>query len=174
MLSAVLRFHDGITRLTFWIAMAAVFYLTAVTAFEVASRYLFRAPTDWAPDTSAVAFAFIAFLAVPELTRDSGHAAMTFVVANASPAVSMLLTRVSLALACVACAICVWYGAFEAARQIGNGVTMISVLPIPKSIVTVAIVYGLASTALYFLRQFFATFTIKSTKDDPEWSGTYS
>jgi TRAP-type C4-dicarboxylate transport system permease small subunit len=174
MLKSLAVVHDGLTRLTFQMATAAVFYLTAVTAFEVASRYLFLAPTDWAPDTSAIAFAFIAFLAVPELTRQSGHAAMTFVVQHARPAVAIQLTRLSLAIAFIACAICTWFGAVEGMRQVNQGVTMIAVLPIPKWIVTFAIVYGLASTALYFMRQFCATFMHSNAKESSEWSGTYS
>ena len=174
MLTAVLRLHDGLSRLTFWIAMAAVFYLTAVTSFEVVSRYVFTAPTDWAPDTSAIAFAYIAFLAVPELTRNHGHAAMTFVVDNARPALGIQLKRAALIIAFAACAICTWYGAFEAFRQISRGVTMIAVLPIPKGLVTVVIVYGLASMGLYFLRDFVATFARSANKDSARWSGTYS
>lgn len=158
MLSRLLRVHDGLTRLTFWVSAAAVAYLTAVTALEVLTRYLFKAPTGWAPDTSAVAFAFIAFLAAPELTRQSGHAAMTFIVERSTPRISSLLSRLSLAVSILVCLLLAWYGSIEAARQIAGNVTMIAVLPIPKWIVTASIVYGLGSMALYFLRQLMATF----------------
>ena len=173
MLETLKRIHDGVTRLTFWAAMASVFYLTAVTAFEVIARYFFRSPSDWAPDTSAVAFAFIAFLAAPELTRHSGHAAMTFVVDTAHPVVSIWLRRMSLALAGLVCVILTWYGASETGRQIANDVSMIAATRIPKWVVTGAIVYGIGSSALYFFRHLLASFS-PSRKDNPKWSGTYS
>ncbi|ODT66808.1 MAG: C4-dicarboxylate ABC transporter permease [Pelagibacterium sp. SCN 63-23] len=173
MLRVLARLHDGVTRLTFWGAAISVFYLTAITAYEVVSRYFFRAPSDWAPDTSAVAFAFIAFLAAPELTRHSGHAAMTFVVEGASPAVSRWMTRLGLSISAVVCLVLTWFGGIEAGRQIAGNVAMIAATPIPKWIVTGAIVYGLASSALYFIRHLLASF-FPSNKDASKWSGTFS
>lgn len=157
MLKGLCRLHDGVTTLTFWAATAAVFYLTAVTALEVVSRYFFRAPTGWAPDTSAVAFAFIAFLAAPQLTRAQGHAAMTFVVEFAPRGVSLFMRRFSLLIAAVVCGFLAWFGGVESSRQIGQGVTMIAATPIPKYLVTVSITYGFASMAIYFVRQLAAT-----------------
>ena len=158
MLVGVLRLHDAVTRLTFWMAAAAVAYLTVVTAVEVGARYLFRAPSGWAPDTTAVSFAFIAFLAAPEVTRQSGHAAMTFIVERSTPVVASLLRRLSLALSILVCLLLAWYGLMESARQIQGNITMIAVLPIPKWIVTLSIVYGLTGMALYFLRSLVGTF----------------
>lgn len=152
MLTSLLRIHDGLTRLTLWMAVAAVAYLTAATAFEVVARYVFDAPTDWAPDTSAIAFAFIAFLAAPELTRVQGHAAMTFAVNNARADVAHVMRLICLVIATLTCAVCAYFGVVETLRQIDRGVTMIAVLPIPKWIVTGAIAYGLTSMSLYFLR----------------------
>lgn len=173
MLSTLARFHDGITRLTFWMSIASVFYLTVVTAYEVLARYLFRAPSDWAPDTSAVAFAFIAFLAVPELTRNSGHAAMTFVVDTAAPAIAVWIQRLGLAISAVVCIALAWFGTIETVRQISSNVTMIAATPIPKWVVTGAIVYGLFSASLYFIRHLLVTF-IPTHKEVPQWNGTYS
>lgn len=157
-LAPVLRLQDGLSLLTFWVAMAAVTYLTAATAIEVVLRYAFRAPTGWAPDTSAVAFSFIAFLAAPQLTRMSGHAAMTFVVQSAPGWLALWMTRFSLLMSCAVCALLAWYGYFETLRLIRRGVTMIAVTPIPKALVVGAIVYGLAGSSLYFLRQFAGSF----------------
>lgn len=164
MISSLLRVHDAITRMTFWVAAAAVAYLTVVTAVEVIARYAFRAPSGWAPDTTAVSFAFIAFLAAPEVTRQSGHAAMTFIVERSGPVAGLMLNRVSLVLSILVCLLLAWYGALESARQIEGKITMIAVLPIPKWIVTVSIVYGLASMGFYFLRSLVGTFGPAASK----------
>lgn len=181
MLAGLLRLHDGLTRLTFRGAAVAVAYVTLVTALEVFQRYALRMPSDWAPDTSAIAFAFVTFLAAPELTARGGHAAMTFFLEGARPAISRWMLRLTCAIGALACGLCAWFGGLEAARQIEGGVTMIAVTPIPKWVVTVVIVYGLASMALHFLRQLAGSFRTGSadaegiTPDgEKEWSGTFS
>jgi TRAP-type C4-dicarboxylate transport system permease small subunit len=163
MLATLAKLHDGLTRLTFWISAAAVLYVTAATSWEVVGRYAFDAPSDWSPDTSAVAFAYITFLAAPMLTREGGHAAMTFVTETAPRHVSAWLTRFSHFLGAVTCFLCAYVGADETGRQIGRGVMMISVTPIPKWLVSAVIVYGLASMGLYFLRHLFASFRSDAT-----------
>lgn len=170
-LGPVLRLQDGLSVLTFWIAMAAVAYLTAATAMEVVMRYVFRAPTGWATDTSAVAFAFIAFLAAPQLTRTSGHASMTFVVQYAPGSLALWMTRISMLLGFGVCALLSWFGFFETLRLISRGVTMIAVTPIPKALVIGTIVYGLASSSLYFLRHFMASFLPPDPDESPEAHG---
>lgn len=163
-LRPVLLLQDGLAWLGFRLAMLAVAYLTLTTAGEVVMRYAFRSPSGWAPDTSAVAFAFIAFLAAPELTRSSGHAAMTFVVQSAPPPVSRWMARAALAAGFGVCALIAWFGLIETRRQIAGGVMMIAVTPIPKWLVTGAIVYALASSALYFLRHLAASFRAPGTE----------
>ncbi len=158
MLTALARLHDGLTRLTSWLAAAAVLYVTAATAWEVVGRYAFASPSDWSPDTTAVAFAYITFLAAPLLTREGGHAAMTFVTETAPAAVALWLTRFSHLLGAVTCGLCAYVGAIETGRQIGRGVTMITVTPIPKWLVSGVIAYCLASMAVHFLRHLVATF----------------
>lgn len=157
-LGAMQRLHDGITHLSFWGAMLAVCYLTLVTAWEVIGRYVFKAPSGWAPDTAAVSFALVTFLSAPMLTWKGGHAAMTAVV-NVLPAGgAKWLQRFTLLLAIVACGLCTWFGAIETVRLYERGVTMIAVTPIQKWWVMSAIVYGLGSITLYFIRHFLATF----------------
>ena len=152
------RLHDGLTRLTFWLAAAAVLYVTAATAWEVIGRYALATPSDWSPDTSAVAFAYITFLAAPMLTKQHGHAAMTFAAETAPRAVSLWLARFSHLVGVIACGLCAYVGAIEAGRQIERGVMVISVTPIPKWAISGVIVYCLGSMAIYFLRHLLSTF----------------
>lgn len=154
----LLRLHDGLTNASFWGATVAVAYLTLVTAWEVFGRYALQAPSDWAPDTAAVSFAMITFLAAPMLTRNTGHARMTFIAEKASPETALWLNRFVLFLGMAACGLCAWYGIAETTRQVTRGVKMIAVTPIPKWVVTGVIAYSLMSMALYFLRHLAATF----------------
>lgn len=154
----LLRIHDGLTQLTFWVSAASVAYLTIVTAWEVVGRYLLRMPSDWAPDTAAVSFAFVTFLAAPMLTWKGGHASMTAVVDHVPHRASQWMRRLTLLLAFLVCALCAWFGAQETFRLYTRGVTMITVTPLQKWWVMITVVYALASMALYFLRHLVATF----------------
>ncbi|RKF16817.1 TRAP transporter small permease [Roseovarius spongiae] len=171
----LLWLHDAVTGLGFWVATFGVLYLTLVTAGEVFSRYVLSAPTDWAPDTAAVAFALITFLAVPWLTWKAGHASMDFVVRSVRPRLSVWLKRLTYLIGCVVCALCAWIGGVETARQISNGVMIVSVTPIPKWAVFGPLVYAMGSSALYFARHLAASFA--SSDRNPAtggdaWSGT--
>lgn len=154
----LLRLHDALTRATYWMATFGVLYLTIVTAGEVFGRYALSTPTDWAPDTAAVSFALVTFLAVPYLTWKSGHASMNFIVDHAPAGVAMFLRRTSLLLGVLVCGACAWIGLAESLRQIGGGVMVVSVTPIPKWVIFVPLTYALASSALYFLRHLAETF----------------
>ncbi|WP_397544660.1 TRAP transporter small permease subunit [Roseovarius salis] len=169
------QLHDALTRATFWAATFAVLYLTLVTAGEVFGRYVLSAPSDWAPDTAAVAFGLITFLAVPHLTWKSGHASMDFVVSAVPSRVSVVMQRINYTIGLLVCAVCAWIGGAEAARQISSGVMIVSVTPIPKWAVFVPLVYGLGSSALYFARHLAASFgpgDPAGNQGGRSWSGT--
>jgi TRAP-type C4-dicarboxylate transport system permease small subunit len=174
MMRWLLRLHDGVTIVAFWGATVSVAYLTLATAWEVFGRYALGAPSDWAPDTAAVSFALITFLAAPMLTWKSGHATMTFIVEKTNPAVSRWMTRLTLLIGIGVCGLCTYYGGVEVSRQFSRGVTMIAVTPIPKWIVTAVIVYSFGSITLYFLRHLVSSFRRNDPQEDggAEWSGT--
>ncbi|KZY37466.1 C4-dicarboxylate ABC transporter permease [Roseovarius sp. HI0049] len=168
------RVHDAITSATFWAASFGVLYLTLVTAGEVFGRYVLASPSDWSPDTAAVAFGLITFLAVPYLTWKSGHASMDFIVNAVPRRLSIGMMRVNYVIGFAVCALVAWVGGVETARQISSGVMIVSVTPIPKWVVFVPLVYGLANSALYFIRHFAATFGQEPENNEGahEWSGT--
>ena len=170
----LLWLHDAATRITFWAAAIGVLYLTVVTAGEVFGRYALSNPTDWAPDTAAISFALITFLAVPYLTWKSGHAAMTFLVTSAPRSLSLWMRRLNFLLGAVVCGACAWIGGVETARQISSGVMVVSVTPIPKWVVFVPLTYALGSSALYFVRHFlegFGAANTPGTEGESEWTG---
>jgi len=169
------QLHDFLTRATFWCATCGVLYLTLVTAGEVFGRYVLSAPSDWAPDTAAVTFGLITFLAVPYLTWKAGHASMDFVVSAVPPRVSVAMQRINYLIGFLLCAVCAMVGGIETARQISEGVMIVSVTPIPKAFVFVPLVYGLGSSALYFARHLAATFGADAPGNEGgghSWSGT--
>jgi TRAP-type mannitol/chloroaromatic compound transport system permease small subunit len=62
----VQRYLLMVDSLSAWIGKAfgwSIVVLTLVTCFEVFMRYVFRAPTDWAPDVSRFAFGILFMMA---------------------------------------------------------------------------------------------------------------
>lgn len=158
LLCPLARVHDFLTRLTFWVAMAAVAYLTGVLAWEVMARYALRQPSGWAPDTAALAFGLATFLAAPTLSKEGGHADMRLVVDALPASAAAWLRRFTLLLACAVCWLAAWFGYNELLRVYQRGVMVIAVTPIPKWWLMSAIVYSLISMGLYFLRHFLVSF----------------
>ena len=146
------RIHDAITTGLFGVSMLATAYLTLVLSGEVIARYWMKDPSSWAPDTAAVSFALIIFLAAPMLARKNGHATMNLIVQALPVRASVWLQRFTMLLACVACLLSAWFGWIELSRLYSRGVTMITVTPIPKWWVMTTVVYGLVSAGLYYLR----------------------
>lgn len=148
--------------------MLAVCYLTLATAWEVVGRYMLRAPSSWAPDTAAVSFALVTFLAAPRLTQQGGHAVMSAVVDAIPVGFERWVRRTTLVIGALVCGLCAWFGAVETLRLQQQGVSMIAATPIPKWWVMAAIVYGLASMSLHFMRHLLRSF---ADAGDPEDGG---
>lgn len=165
---ALMRVHDGLTRTLFGVSMLATAYLTLVLAWEVVARYWLKLPSSWAPDTAAVSFALITFLAAPMLANHHGHATMDMVVKALPPAGRRWLQRVTLVLACGVCLVAAWFGWVELLRLYRRGVMMIAVTPIPKWWVMTAIVYALVSSGVYYLRHLLCSFLNTSTPHDSD------
>lgn len=157
-LCTLAKAHDLLTRFTFVVAMVAVAYLTLVLAWEVFARYALQHPSGWAPDTAALAFALVTFLAAPTLSKESGHADMRLVVDYLPTAPALWLRRFTMLLACAVCWLAAWFGYLELLRVYQRGVMVIAVTPMPKWWLMLAIVYSLASMGLYFLRHFLTSF----------------
>jgi len=149
---ALMAAHDSITRFTFGLSVLAGAYLTLVLAWEVFARYVLEAPTGWGPDTAGVSFAFMTFLATPMLSWKHGHANMSMVVNSLPPSAARFLQTFIYFLAAAVCGLTTWFGWNELLRVYEGHVMMIAVTPIPKWWLMAAIVYGLFSMGLYFLR----------------------
>lgn len=158
LLCSLARAHDFLTRLTFWVAMIGVAYLTTVLAWEVLARYALRQPSGWAPDTAALAFGLSIFLAAPTLSKEGGHADMRLVVDTLPASAAVWLRRFTMLLACAVCWLAAWFGYNELLRLFQRGVMVIAVTPMPKWWLMAAIVYSLVSMGLYFLRHFLTSF----------------
>ena len=151
-MSTLLRFHDRITYALFVIGVTLIALIGVLYVYEVSSRYLFNAPTDWGNDTSSFMLSVATFLCIPQLVKDGGHVAVTIIFQYASASASLWIARITAVAGAIVCALAAYMAFEETSRQIAYDILTNTTTAIPKWWVTCFIPYGLGNAAIYFLR----------------------
>jgi len=154
-MARVLRLHDAITCGGYQLAALVVILIAGSYCYEVAARYFFNSPTDWANAVVAYLLCAVIFLAMPEQTRRRAHIAITIFVDRADPAWRHLWRALLATISAATCFAVFWISASETWTQFRNGVLTVATYEIPKWWISIFIAYGLLSSALYFLREAF-------------------
>ncbi|MCR9110764.1 MAG: TRAP transporter small permease [Rhodobacteraceae bacterium] len=143
---------DRVTDASLWLAMAALAAIFFAYNIEVVLRYLFDSPTRWSAEFVSYFLLVATFAALPKLTRDGGHVAVTVLLERLSSRLQHTASiGISLLGAFICCALA-WIAAEETLRQIERDVRMMAAIPVPKAAVSCWMVWGLALAALQFLR----------------------
>jgi TRAP-type C4-dicarboxylate transport system permease small subunit len=145
--------HDRLSGLSFAAAMGALSVIAVSFCYEVAARYFFNAPTIWASPFASYALCASIFLAMPELTRTSSHITLSFLEDAMAPAGARRLRRGLHVLSAAACGLAAWITAQAAWNDYAVGIVTNTYYPIPKWWLSAVIPYGMASSAIHFLRQ---------------------
>ncbi|MEC9343660.1 MAG: TRAP transporter small permease [Pseudomonadota bacterium] len=148
--------HDRLTALTFAIAQICLCAVVFSFSYETIARYFFAAPTSWSNEVVAYALCVGTFLALPEVTRTTGHIAITFVV-EALPGRAQ--ARFNIFLALLSAAVCLFVAWICLRTNISHFTRQemtVGVNPVPKWVISIWLTYGFASSGLHFLRQAFA------------------
>lgn len=74
------RFLDGLEKVLFAVASAAVVAMAAVLVLQVFLRYVLSSPTSWSEEFATLCFVWCVMLAIPLAIRHQEHISMTFVV----------------------------------------------------------------------------------------------
>ncbi len=146
------RFHDILTKLAAILAAILLGLIVTSYVYEVVARYFFNSPTSWVSDFVSYALAASVFLAIPQVTQDNAHVAVTIVV-DLIPAkiADMVYTIVSLiGFGCLAFA--AYVSSQENIRQYVKGIETLAINPIPQWWISGFITFGLAMSALHMLR----------------------
>lgn len=151
-LGRMMAIQDWITQAAAILAAIGLICIVAFYVFEVVTRYFFNSPTSWVSDFVSYTLAASVFLALPKVTKDKGHVAVTIVVdilpdriAGTAHVVVSLIGFGSLSLAA-------WIGLQENIRQYTKNIETLAIVPIPQWWVSSFITFGLALSALYMLR----------------------
>lgn len=151
-LKQLARAHDAVTDIGGHLGKLCLGIIVFAYCYEVVARYFFGAPTWWANEVVSYALCIGCFLLMPEVTRASGHVAVTLIVDLMPTAQTAWLARPLQLCAFVTCGVATWISLDENIRQIAEDVHLMKVHPIPQIYISAWITYGFASSAIYFLR----------------------
>jgi TRAP-type C4-dicarboxylate transport system permease small subunit len=144
--------HDAVSKVSFAAAMLALAVIAGSFCYEVVARYLFNAPTIWASPFASYALCVSIFLTMPELTRTSSHIVLNFLDDFLAPQRALRVRRIIDFVAAATCALAAWITAQAAWNDFGLGIVTNTYYPIPKWWLSAVIPYGMASSAIHFLR----------------------
>ncbi len=144
--------HDATSRLTFSAAMLALAVIASSFCYEVVARYFFNAPTVWASPVASYSLCVAIFLAMPELTRSSSHIALNFLDDFLAPSNAWRARALVRLLSAATCALATWITVGAAWSDYTGGIMTNTYYPVPKWWLSAVIPYGMASSALHFLR----------------------
>jgi C4-dicarboxylate transporter, DctQ subunit len=142
---------SALTRALFALACAALVLMLGAYVAEVVLRYVFNAPTRWSSDVVSYAMLVSVVFALPAVTRDGGHVAITSVVERLAP---IRQARAFRALAWLSAAVCVAAMALmgqQAFLQWQGGIDTVAAIAIPKWWLSAAVALGLAGAAAHFV-----------------------
>ena len=153
LLAALARAHDEVAAFGFHLSKVCLAVIVFSFSAEVVARYFFNAPLWWANEVVSYALCIGAFLAMPEVTRQHGHIAVTFLPEMLSARPRAVLESIIHLVGFLACAAIAWMSLTQNIAQYVRDVRIIAAVePIPQVYISAWITYGFLSSALYFLR----------------------
>lgn len=152
LLGILAAIHDQVTVASAILASVGLIAIVSFYVLEVVARYFFNTPTSWASDFVTYTLAASVFLALPKVTRDRGHVAVTILVDVLPDKVAGAMHVIVNALGFAALSLATWISLAENIRQFNKGIVTLAIVPIPQWWVSSFITFGLALSALYMLR----------------------
>lgn len=152
LLGLLAAIHDRLTQLAAVLASIGLISIVGSYVYEVVTRYFFNSPTAWASDYVAYALAASVFLALPKVTKDRGHVAVTILVDILPTRVAGIIHTVISLIGFLCLSLAAWISFQENLRQYTKNIETLAIVPIPQWWVSGFITFGLALSAFYMLR----------------------
>src|SRR5262245_41833998 len=90
----LLAWHRALSEATARLAALCVAAMALAYCAEVLARHFFSAPLNWSGDLSSYLLCACGFLALPKVTRDGAHVAVSLLVEMMGPQARRRYTRV--------------------------------------------------------------------------------
>ncbi len=121
------RISDAVATVAAWL----FFLIGVMLVYEVASRYLFNAPTIWAEEMSRFCQVWAVFGAAAAVMRHGGLIRVTLLTDRLGPAGQRALEVLALVIIAVFCVVATYYGWNIAADSYAIGRTSATMLDLP-------------------------------------------
>lgn len=149
----LLEIHDRFTQAEFVVACVALVIVLGSYLFEVVSRYGFGTPTRWSSDLVQYMLCVSMALALPEVTREGGHVAITSFLEKLRVAAQAHVVRAIAWLGVLGVGVTALLFVQVAINQASQGIETVAAFAIPKWWLTGVVALGLLDSALHLLRQ---------------------
>ena len=149
--TTIARVVDSLTLAASVLAATGLALIVCSYIYEVVSRYVFQSPTAWASDFVAYALCASAFLALPRVTKEKAHVAVTILVDIAPKPVANIVHIIISILGFLCLSFAAWVSLQENIRQFTRGIQTLAIVPIPQWWVSSFITFGLTLSAVYLL-----------------------
>jgi TRAP-type C4-dicarboxylate transport system permease small subunit len=150
-MTRLLAGHRALSEATARVAALCVAVMALAYCAEVLARYFFSAPLNWSGDLSSYLLCACAFLALPKVTRDGAHVAVSLLVEMMGPRARRRYIRLLWYLTAAVCLFVTYFIAVEGIRQFDEGVLTTAATQIPRWWISAVVCYGLASSSLHLL-----------------------
>ncbi len=147
--------HDAVTEASAALAGLGLILIVTFYVYEVVSRYMFNSPTAWVSDFVSYALCASVFLALPKVTRERGHVAVTILVDIMPDRIAGYVHAGISVIGFLCLAFAAFVSLQENLRQFEKNIETLAIIPIPQWWISSFITSGLLLSALYMLRQAF-------------------
>jgi len=127
--------------------LIVVFYV-----YEVITRYALDSPTAWVNDFVSYILCISVFLALPKVTRDRGHVAVTILVDELPLKISGVIHTVICVIGFLSLSFAAYISFGENLRQYVKNIETLAIVAVPQWWISIFITIGLLLSAFYMLR----------------------
>ena len=152
LMATICVIHDRLTALAAVLAAVGLICITTFYVYEVVTRYFFNSPTSWVSDFVSYLLCISIFLALPKVTKDKGHVAVTILVDILPAQIAKPIYSVISLVGFICLTFAAGVSLKENIRQYEKGIDTLAIISIPQWWVSSFITFGLFMSALYLIR----------------------
>lgn len=146
-----IKIIDSVTKASFFVASLALALIVIIFCMEIIMRYFFAAPTSWGPDTVTFLFCASLMLAMPEVTRENSHIAVSIILDFSPHSFAQKFKLVLYAVSFCVVSYVFYVTMIEFVRLFEAGINTLGSFRVPKWIVFGFIPFGLGLSAIQFV-----------------------
>lgn len=153
LLSVIDEFHNKIARYSFYLAGFLIFVIAVIVSYDVAMRYFFLKPTDWATDFSRYFLTYSVFLSAAWIYKLGGHVRITFLLKYLSDNICLIIEIVHSIIGFIVFSILTYVGIIVTLDNYVRNILIIRPTIVPKFLITIIIPFGSLLFAIFCLKK---------------------